>query len=598
MALPPDGGIISPVSVLYDSSGNPVTVTGGRIEVISRVQDSSGGTITAAAGKLQANISDGSGNAITSTAGRLDSLSRIQGSGGETITPVGGRIDTLSRTQDGSGNAITSTTGRLDTKAWVADSTGGAITAVAGKLQANISDGSGNAITSTGGRIDAVARIQGTGGETITPVGGRVDTLSRTQDGSGNAIGSTNSRLNTIAQVADTQHRAIGMNTDAFSRLRVSEPWTIFDAKQVTVDPVLFFTEFTATGGTVAYNQARSSALLSCTSSVGSTAVKQTKRYFNYQPGKSFELFITFVMTNGGVANTIKRAGYFDNNNGLFFELNGVTAGFTIRSNTTGVIVDNNVPQANWNVDKLDGNGPSGISANWSKCQILHIDFEWLGVGVVRMGFVIDGRILICHEFRNTNNLDVVYMRTPNLPVRWEIVGNGAASSVEEICCSVASEGGQQLVGQTRSVDRGLSGKVANATLEQVIAIRLKSTNNRATILPSSVSLATTTTANTYWQLVLNPAVTGAASWTSVANSAVEYDVNLTVAASRTVSGGTVLASGYFASALDSARIELSNVLTIASDYAGTSDILVLACQPLAAQNETYYGSISWTEPT
>jgi hypothetical protein len=520
MALPPDGGIISPVSILYDSTGNPVTVTGGRIETIARVSDSTGGAVSAVAGRLQ-----------------VDSDSDLH-------------------------------------------------------------DGSGNAITSTGGRLDTLARIQGSGGETVTPIGGRLDTLSRTQDGSGNAISSAGGRLNTLSQLADTQARAIGMNTDAFSRLRVSEPWTIFDAKQVTVDPVLFLTESTATGGTIVYNAARSSALLSCTAVVGSTAIKQTKRYFNYQPGKSFELFITFVMTGGGVANTTKRAGYFDANNGLIFELSGTTAQFVIRSNTSGVVVNTAVTQANWNVDKLDGTGPSGITADWSKCQILHIDFEWLGVGIVRMGFVIDGRILICHEFKNTNNLTVVYMRTPNLPVRWEIVGNGAASSIEEICCSVASEGGQQLVGLTRSVDRGISGKVANATLEQVIALRLKSTNNRATVLPSSVSLATTTTANTYWQLSLNPTVTGAAVWNAVANSAIEYDVNLTNAATRTVSGGTVLASGYFTTSLDSVTLPLSNVLTIASDYAGTSDILVLACQPLASNNETYYGSVSWVEPT
>lgn len=502
---------------------------------------------------------DSAGNALSVTSSRLDTNAWCRDGSGNALVSTGGRLETLSRLQDGSGNAITSTAGRLNVGAWC-------------------SDGSGNALTSTGGRLDTVSRIQ---------------------DSSGNSLSAQSGRLLTNSRMTDFQNQEVNLSGDAFGRLRVSEPGTIFDSKQVFADPVLYYTGSTASGGTAVYNNSRSSTLLSCTSTVGSTAIRQTKRYFNYQPGKSFQVFVTFVATNGGVANTIKRVGYYDINNGLIFQLNGTTPQFVRRTNTSGAPVDNIVNQASWNVDPLNGTGPSGYTADFSKSQILFIDFEWLGVGIARMGFVIDGKLVLCHVFKNSNILDVVYMRSPNLPVRWEIVGSGSASSIEAICCSVASEGGQQVLGLTRSVDRGVTGKViSNASLEQVVAIRLQSSLNRAPVIPSGFSITTSTNANAYWAIILNPTVAGAAVWTTVANSAIEFDVNLTAQGSRVVTGGTVLQSGYFSEDLDSTDNALASILTLASDFAGTSDVLVLAAQNLAAQNETFFGSLRWTEPT
>lgn len=502
---------------------------------------------------------DPSGTALSVTATRLDTNTRCSDGSGNALTSIGGRLETVSRIQDSSGANLTSTANRLDTNAWCRD-------------------GSGNALTSTGGRLDTVSRIQ---------------------DSSGNAISAQSGRLLTSSQMTDFQNLGINLSTDAFGRLRVSEPGTIFDSKQVFAEPVLYYTGTTASGGTSVYNSNRSSTLLSCTGAVGSTAIRQTKRYFNYQPGKSFQVFVTFVATNGGVANTVKSVGYYDVNNGLIFQLSGTTAQFVRRTNTSGAPVDNVVTQASWNVDRLDGNGPSGYTADFSKSQILFIDFEWLGVGIARMGFVIDGKLVLCHVFKNSNILDVVYMRSPNLPIRWEIVGSGSASSLEAICCSVASEGGQQVLGVTRSADRGVTGKVAsNAALEQVIAIRLQASANRAPVIPSGFSLTTSTSANVYWAVVLNPAVTGAAVWTPVTSSAVEFDVNLTVQGSRVVSGGLILQSGYFSDSLNSQDNPIASILTIASDYAGTSDVLVLAAQNIAASNETFFGALRWTEPT
>lgn len=405
--------------------------------------------------------------------------------------------------------------------------------------------------------------------------------------------------ISPVSIIYDNLGEPTPFSLDAFQRLRVSTPSTIFDFKQVYGDPVLYFTGTTANGGTVAYQSQRSSTLLSCTSTAGSRAVRQTKRYFNYQAGKSFQVFITFVATGGAETNIQKSVGYYDNDNGIFFRMNGTDLEMVQRSDVSGSPVETVVSRSSWNKDKLDGTGPSGVTLDTSKAQILFIDFEWLGVGSVRLGFVINGQIILCHQFQNANDATSVYMRTPNLPIRWEILGNGAAGSIEALCCSVASEGGQQLLGITRSIDRGVTGKSINtASPEQIIALRKKSANVRGTVLPRSISIISPTNQDTYWFLCLNPTVAGSPSWTSVPNSHVEYDVAGPSTGTRIISDfGTILDSGYFNNSDSRVDAYLSDVLTVASDYSGVSDVLVLGAQPVSS-TETYLGSINWTEPT
>lgn len=162
--------------------------------------------------------------------------------------------------------------------------------------------------------------------------------------------------------------------------------------------------------------------------SVGATTAgvraRQTRMRFNYQPGKGQEVILTGVF-GAGQAGITKRIGYFDTNNGLFFQLSGTTLSVVRRTSTSGSPVDNVVTQANWNIDKLDGTGASGVTLDLTKTQIMIIEFEWLGVGRVRYGFDIDGKIIFVHQLFNANNLTEVYISTPNLPVKYEIANDG-----------------------------------------------------------------------------------------------------------------------------------------------------------------------------
>lgn len=169
---------------------------------------------------------------------------------------------------------------------------------------------------------------------------------------------------------------------DAFGRLRVSNPFTLFDSQQRFGLDVSFRSNV-ASGGSVTFIPTQSSANLTVTSTTGSFAARESAYTFRYQPGKSLLTMMTFTMAPSSPGNTRQRVGYFGAENGFYVELsNGVE--LVQRSNVTGTIALSNVAQVNWNGDKLLGSGPSGLTLDITKSQILWIDMEWLGVGSVR----------------------------------------------------------------------------------------------------------------------------------------------------------------------------------------------------------------------
>ena len=398
---------------------------------------------------------------------------------------------------------------------------------------------------------------------------------------------------------------------DAFARLRVSNPVTLFESKQIYDKQPLIWSESTASNGTITYNSGRASTTLAVDSTATSSAIRQTKQRINYQPGKSLLLFMTFVM--GAPADQVrKRIGYFDENNGIYLEQTNAAPSlrFTIRSSLTG---NDSVEQPNWNLDPLDGSGPSGIILDITQAQIMIMDIEWLGVGRVRIGFVINGIPIYAHEFLHANLTDEVYMSTPNLPIRYEITKTGASTGgeeLEQICSTAISEGGYSQLGILRTANRGatpigfrnVDGKVP------VMSIRLKSAYVGATITPTDISIACASATTYLWELILNPTIapsggppaTDPASWTDVSNSAIQYDINR--GRLNTVSGGTVIKSGYVIGQGNTVTTntagDLTSLLVMSADINNTPDQLVLAVTRLdaGAGNVDFYSSISWRE--
>ena len=383
---------------------------------------------------------------------------------------------------------------------------------------------------------------------------------------------------------------------DAFARSRESSPETLFDSKQIFDNLPLFWDDQEVSGGGTGstHSSDTASTAISVSDSTAGERVRQTYRRFNYQPGKSHLIMATFAGMDSSTGIT-KEVGYFDSNNGIFLRSKGGYLYVVQRSSSSGAVVDTEVIQSQWNIDKLDSRGGSGKRLDISKSQILLIDLEWLGVGRVRVSFVIDGYIAYFHEFLNANNLSEVYMSTPNLPVRYGIAndGTGPAASLMTICSTVISEGGAQKTGIVRSASTGNTQVDANSadTLYAVIGIRLKSAYIGATVLIESMSMLSESNGEFEWSLWWNPTVAGTFTYADETNSAVQTAKGATA---NTVSGGYMIESGY-ANSDNAARSAISNALILGSAIDGTVDQIVLAVRTTGA-NADIQGTLVWRE--
>lgn len=402
---------------------------------------------------------------------------------------------------------------------------------------------------------------------------------------------------------------------DAFARLRVSNPQTLFDSKNIFNDPdlaanvenqPLFYDnqETSGAGTGTNYLANQSSQELTVSATTAGTRVRQTKMRFNYQPGKSQMILMTFNL-KGHTAGITKREGIFDDNNGIYLELEGQETALSIRSNATGTPVNTRVLQENWNIDKFDGTGLSGVLLDFNRTQILFIDYEWLGVGRVRCGFVIDGIPMYCHEFLNANNQFVVYMSTPNLPLRSEITndGTGNASSIEQICSSVISEGGSQDLGALRYIST--AGTHVDIATENVVygilGIRLKSAYIGASVKIINAALEIQTASHEIeWILILNPTVAGTPVFTGLAQSAIEYHRGV---AANTVTGGYEITGGFLESGgpqvgnSGSGDRGIDNAILLGSLIDGTVDEIWLCARPIGGSSAVdVEGALTWRE--
>jgi len=385
---------------------------------------------------------------------------------------------------------------------------------------------------------------------------------------------------------------------DAFGRWRTSSTHTLFDSKQIFDSQDLYWneSETSGTGTATAHSTNEAATTISVSNTTAGVRVRQTFQRFNYQPGKSQLVLVTFSEfdTSTGL---FKATGYYDDNNGLFFESDAGTYGVTRRTYISGSPADTTVVQANWNIDPLDGAGPSGITIDFTKAQIGIIDFEWLGVGRVRMGFVIDGNIYYCHQFLNANNLTTVYMSTPNLPIRYEIrnSGAGAADDFVHICSSVMSEGGIDDTGSIRHKDSGAISGLSTGVTYAILGIKLQSAKLGGGVKLENVSMLSSTVNDmARWNLVWNPTTTGGALETEFANEGSSLVQTVIGSSAASLTGGIKAGGGYF---ITDAPITANpeNALRLGATIGGVRDQLFLTCTPIT-NNLTVYGSLTWRE--
>ena len=334
--------------------------------------------------------------------------------------------------------------------------------------------------------------------------------------------------------------------TDAFGRLRTSAPLTLFDSSHRYKDNGLWTTS-SGTGGTTTFDANAGLVTLNTTTTSGSEIIRETTKCFSYQPGKSLLVMSTFVM-NTAKTNLRQRVGYYGASNGMFLEQDGTTVSFVERSAVTGSTVDTKVAQASWNIDPMDGTGPSGYTLDLTKAQIFWMDIEWLGLGTVRLGFIINGEFVHCHSFHHANLVTTTYITTASLPLRYEITNTGTTAStsvLKQICSTVLSEGGYELRGLQQAIGTTITAPYSlttAGTFYPVISLRLKAAALDAIVILTAISLLGITSANYLWRIVATATTTGG-TWVPLTDSSVEY--NLTGTATT---GGRILAQGYFSS--------------------------------------------------
>jgi hypothetical protein len=389
---------------------------------------------------------------------------------------------------------------------------------------------------------------------------------------------------------------------DAFGRLRVSNPLTIFDSKNIMSKNNLFDESLTGSG-TVTYSSNKSTVNLNVSTASGDKVIRQSKRVMSYQPGKSLLNLNTFVM-NTQTANLEQRVGMFDANNGIFFEDTGTGYRFVRRTYTSGSPTEEYANQASWNGDTLlSGSSTSGYVLDPTKASILFMDFEWLGMGAVRCGFVIDGKFIVAHTFLNANNLDTVYMQTANLPIRYEIETTdtiGGAAVLQQVCSTTMIEGGYAPEGVRQMIGTASLGGVnltVAGTLYNLATIRIKSGRPYAVIVPSGFETAAVSNSDFEIQLRLNATPSSSFSYTSYSDN-VEYDLDGT----KTITGGTIVGKSYLSgkgtSLVTAAQSGVFNfAYQIGQTISGTSDTLTL-CAKGASANDDVVGTLKWYDLT
>lgn len=376
-----------------------------------------------------------------------------------------------------------------------------------------------------------------------------------------------------------------GTALDAFGRIRVSQPFTLFDSSHRYADNGLFDTATSGTASTT-HDTNASTVSLNVGTGSGDQVIRETKRVFSYQPGKSLLILNTFVF-NEAKTGLRQRVGYFGANNGIFLEQDGTTVNLVKRSYISGSVVDTKVAQASWNGDKLNGTGDSGLTLDLTKSQIFWIDVEWLGVGSVRCGFIINGEYYVAHTFHHANVLDSVYMTTATLPIRYEItntVATASASVLKQICSTVLSEGGYERK-VAPLVARMTAETTVGTSFEPLVTIRLASDRLDAVVLLNKYSI-TAVTADTFeFALIRNTTLTGA-SYDTTTFASVDFDITATA-----LSGGTILRSEYVATTNQSnAQLDVNGSYNFGFQLGrtidGTSDTLTIAARVLSGTGD------------
>jgi hypothetical protein len=362
--------------------------------------------------------------------------------------------------------------------------------------------------------------------------------------------------------------------------------------------------ESTANGGSATWNSNTNWIDMAVTNTLGSKVIRQTRNVMRYLPGRSSQLTYA-VRLEAPVTGIRRRLGLFDEANGFYFEDAGVIGAdglpeynVVVRTSTSGSLVENRVPRSQWNGDRLDGLGPSGITADATKAQMITFDYEWYGAGQIVVGFVINGHTHIVHTFNHGNVTTVPWSSTPFLPIRLELenlTGVAGTHYMYQGSNSLISEGEATKLGIAQNITGPVTGRtmaVAN-TFYPILSIRLKTDALKGIVLPTFFQAATIDNTSVFYKLVRNATLTGA-SFVDMpdTNAFTQYDVSAT-----SYTNGIDIDSGFVIGGGGTGiRLDQNTVYQLGRGSLGTvSDILTLAIASPNA-NKSALAAMTWIE--
>jgi hypothetical protein len=349
--------------------------------------------------------------------------------------------------------------------------------------------------------------------------------------------------------------------------------------------------------GTATHNVSASNVVMQVGSTAGSKIIRQTKNVMRYIPGRPATLAFAIRLEQPKVGIR-RRFGLFDDYNGAYFEDDGGTYSYVIRTSTTGITTEIRVGRDEWNGEKFDGNGWTGVTADPTKQQMISINYEWYGAGTVDFAWLMAGETVKSHTFYNSNNQDKVWCSTPFLPIRLEIenvTGVAGTHYMYQGSNSLIQEGEPEKLGTLLSISNPITGTtMASAnTYYPIISIRLKSNNLTGVMLLRSLQAATDDNTNVYWQLLQNATLTGG-TWVNHPdpNSFMQYNITQTA-----VSGGSDLLSGFVINGSGAlVDLDVRAALQLGRSGIGTiSDTYTLVCAS-PNTNKKALAVLNWIE--
>lgn len=348
----------------------------------------------------------------------------------------------------------------------------------------------------------------------------------------------------------------------------------------------------------------------------GDKVVRQTKRVVPYFPGKAQQLSLALNL-GGHVANTRQRIGLFDENNGFYFECDGGQYNCVVRKNGVETV---SVATANWNGDRLNGSGKSGITLDPTAQQLLAIEYEWYGTGAIRFGFVIGNEFHTIHTVKNANEVGGTWSKTPNLPVRLELEAlpgyAGGDAFLTQASTAVTTEGKSEEGGVLNTaltgvnygtnpptVNMGFNNMPVAQTFYPIVSIRLKDIALDSYVSPKNFQLWNHSDAHMTYVIVKNPTSLANATyaisdddWVGAEIDQAADAVNFT--ADQVIFSGHIKNSDVPIEIPQDSLIQLGRKFAnpVSPDFANLESDVLTICAAAMAANVSTYASITWTE--